>query len=71
LKRIVIREEKEERQVIENSLTETEEKQPVPPILDVKKEKSKVINYFCKFCGIKLNKKATFCPQCGTRVKKK
>jgi len=51
-----------------------EEKQPVPPVLDVKidiLEKLKVIPYICKFCRMELNKKATFCPQCGTRVKKK
>ncbi len=67
----LIKKKKEESKVIDDSLTEIEEKQPVPPILDIKEEKPKVIPYFCKFCGMKLNKKATFCPQCGTKVKKK
>lgn len=74
LKGIVFKEEKEERQVTEESLTGTEENQPVPPILNKKVdilEKLKVIPYICKFCRMELNKKATFCPQCGTRVKKK
>jgi len=25
--------------------------------------------FFCKFCGIKLDKEASFCPQCGTSIK--
>ncbi len=27
--------------------------------------------FFCKFCGIKLEKEASFCLQCGTSVKNK
>lgn len=64
-----IKEVKDERQVTEESLTGTEEKRPVQPILEAIEKKSKVIQRFCKFCELKLNKKATFCPQCGTRVK--
>lgn len=65
---------KEERQVTKDSLSETEEKQPIPPVLDVKVdilERLKEIPPLCKFCGMDLNKKAPFCPQCGTRIKKK
>jgi len=65
---------KEERQVTKDSLSETEEKQPVPPVLDVKVdilEKLKNIIPICKFCGMELSRKAPFCPQCGSRVKKK
>ncbi|MHA1884670.1 MAG: zinc-ribbon domain-containing protein [Promethearchaeota archaeon] len=32
-------------------------------------ESPKKIPIFCKFCGMKLNKTAKFCPQCGTIVK--
>lgn len=67
----LIKEEREESKITEDSLTKIKEKQPVPPVLDTKEEKPKVIPHFCKFCGIELNKKATFCPQCGTRIKKK
>ena len=65
---------KEERQVTKDSLSETEEKQPIPPVLDVKVdilEKLKSIPPICKFCEIELSRKAPFCPQCGSRVKKK
>jgi len=48
-----------------------EEIQPTPPIPEKIEKKPKVLPLFCKFCEMKLNKKATFCPQCGTKVKKK
>ena len=67
----LIKEEKEEIKIIEGSLTEIKEKQPVPLVSDSKEKRLKVVPYFCKFCGMKLNKKATFCLQCGTKVKKK
>jgi parallel beta-helix repeat protein len=41
------------------------EEPPPPPV-----EKPKMLPIFCRFCGMKLNKTATICPQCGTRVKK-
>ena len=49
----------------------TEEIQPTPPIPEKIEKKPKVLPLFCKFCEMKLNKKATFCLQCGTKVKKK
>lgn len=67
----LIKEEKEEIKKIEDSLTEIKEKQPVPLVSETKEKRLKVVPYFCKFCGMKLNKKATFCLQCGTKVKKK
>lgn len=65
---------KEERQVTKDSLSETEEKQPVTPVLDIKVDilkKLKFIPPICKFCEMELNEKATFCLQCGSRIKKK
>jgi parallel beta-helix repeat protein len=67
----LIKEKIEEKKLTEDSLTRVKEKQPVLPDSDEKEEKIKVIPQFCKFCKMKLNKKATYCPQCGTRVKKK
>ncbi|MHA1985459.1 MAG: hypothetical protein ACW98D_02360 [Promethearchaeota archaeon] len=51
--------------------TKTGEIQPTLPIPEEIEKKPKVYPLFCKFCQMKLNKKATFCPQCGTKVKKK
>ncbi len=34
-----------------------------------KKKKHKITYYTCKFCGLKLPKKASFCIQCGTIIK--
>jgi len=41
-----------------------------PLVSEIPQIKPKVIPYFCEFCGTALNKKAIFCPQCGT-IKKK
>jgi len=70
----VVSEKKEEKGISEVSQIKTEEKQPVPPVSDKKfdiLERLKEISPLCKFCGMDLNKKAPFCPQCGTRIKKK
>lgn len=49
-----------------------EEVQVVPTDVKVDvMERLKELRPICKFCGMDLNKKATFCPQCGTKVKKK
>ncbi len=34
-----------------------------------RKKKHKITYYTCKFCGLKLPKKANFCIQCGTIIK--
>ncbi len=34
-----------------------------------KKKKHKITYYTCKFCGLKLPKRASFCIQCGTIIK--
>jgi uncharacterized OB-fold protein len=40
-------------------------------ISDKKEKKLKKIPSTCKFCGMTLNPEASFCPQCGTILKKK
>ncbi|MBW2966263.1 zinc ribbon domain-containing protein [Candidatus Woesearchaeota archaeon] len=57
----------EEEVVIEEQIVE--EVSPEEEV--VVKELVEEIFFFCKFCGIKLDKGASFCPQCGTIVKKK
>ncbi|MFX1456656.1 MAG: zinc ribbon domain-containing protein [Promethearchaeota archaeon] len=63
---IIVKESK-----IEKSLISPEETQPVSPISKKKKEKPKDVPLLCKFCGAELNKKARYCPQCGSLTKKK
>ncbi len=50
-------------------IKEEKEDQPFPPISDLKEDKSKATQQFCEFCGMKLGEMATFCPQCGSRIK--
>ncbi len=47
----------------------TEELEPVPSIPEEKEKAPKEFSYTCKFCGMKLTKKANTCPQCGTIIK--
>ncbi|MFX1566949.1 MAG: right-handed parallel beta-helix repeat-containing protein [Promethearchaeota archaeon] len=47
------------------------EKQPAQSAFDTEQEKIIVKPHFCEFCGMELNKDAVFCPQCGTKIKKK
>ncbi|MHA1992384.1 MAG: right-handed parallel beta-helix repeat-containing protein [Candidatus Hodarchaeales archaeon] len=67
----LIKEEEESKKVTEKPPTDIEKEPPVPLVSDTKEELPKEVSYFCNFCGMKLNKEATFCPQCGSRVKKK
>jgi predicted Zn-ribbon and HTH transcriptional regulator len=50
---------------------EVETIQTTPLISDKKEKKIKKIPSTCKFCGMVLNPEASFCPQCGTILKKK
>jgi predicted amidophosphoribosyltransferase len=67
----VVSEKKEEKVKLEVPHIKPEEIQPSPPISEKIEEKIIELPYYCKFCGMELNKKAIYCPQCGTRVKKK
>ncbi|MHA2182376.1 MAG: NosD domain-containing protein, partial [Promethearchaeota archaeon] len=67
----LIKEEKEIKQEIEKPLPDIVKEPPVPLVSDAKQELPKVVSYFCNFCGMELDKEATFCPQCGSKVKKK
>ncbi|KKL60681.1 hypothetical protein LCGC14_2202900 [marine sediment metagenome] len=63
-------EKKEGKFISEVPQVKTEEIQPTPPISEKMEDKPKAIPKRCKLCGTELNNKATFCPQCGKRVKK-
>ncbi|MFX1456655.1 MAG: right-handed parallel beta-helix repeat-containing protein [Promethearchaeota archaeon] len=67
----LIREEKEPDREIEQILPLVEQEQNVSPVLDIKKKHPKMVRNYCQFCGDELKKGAIFCPQCGTKVKKK
>jgi len=63
----------EEEVLVEKELVAEEliEEEILPEEEVVVKEQIEEIFFFCKFCGIKLDKKASFCTQCGTAVKRK
>lgn len=54
-----------------DSFLQTIEEKSVLSNLHKKKKKQKITYHTCKFCGLKLPKKARFCIQCGTIIKNK
>lgn len=60
-----------EKPVSIDSQLQTKEVELVLSISNKKEEKPKLTYYSCKFCGLKLPKKANFCLQCGTIIKNK
>ncbi|MHA2036379.1 MAG: right-handed parallel beta-helix repeat-containing protein [Promethearchaeota archaeon] len=63
-------EEKGEKILSQIPKMKAEEIQPTPPIRETIEEKPKILPLFCIFCGDELNRDATYCPVCGSKVKK-
>lgn len=61
----IISDKKEEKPI----LTSATPSLPIPSISIKEKQKPKLPPETCKFCGLKLTKKAKFCPQCGMVIK--